>query len=60
MIFKQNWTGYRIVNGVCGKGFAATVPGNIQLDYANAHGFADVLYNDGCCQFEELENDTWE
>ncbi|MBQ9784886.1 MAG: hypothetical protein IJW29_05250 [Clostridia bacterium] len=60
MIFKQAWTGYRIACGVRDEGFPASVPGNIQLDYAVAHGFADVLYADGCRQFEALEDDVWE
>ena len=60
MIFAQQWTGYRIENGIRDEGFFARVPGNIQYDYAVSHDFADIMYNDGCRQFEALENDTWE
>ena len=60
MIFNQQWTGYRITDGIRDGGFFARVPGNIQYDYAVSHNFADVMYNDGCRQFEALENDTWE
>ena len=60
MIFTQQWRGYRIENGIRGAAFPARVPGNIQYDYAVAHNFADVMYADGCRQFEALENDTWE
>ncbi len=60
MKWMQTWTGYRVVNGICDEGFPATVPGNIQYDYAVAHGFADVMYADGCRQFEALESDGWE
>ncbi|MBQ9099335.1 MAG: hypothetical protein IJY50_07900 [Clostridia bacterium] len=40
--------------------FPATVPGNIQKDYATAHNFADVQFADNYKQFLPLENDHWE
>ena len=59
MIFKQIWQGRN-----CAKApneyFPASVPGNIQLDYANAHGFGDVMYADNYKQFLPLEDDAWE
>ena len=60
MIFTQQWIGYRIVDGVREKGFSATVPGNIQYDYAVAHDFPDVMHGANCRLFEGLENNTWE
>lgn len=46
-------------NGVRGEMFPATVPGNIQLDYANANGWGDVSYMDNCTKFEALEDLYW-
>lgn len=60
MKFSQQWTGYRIHEGVCDKGFPASVPGSIQYDYAKAHKFPDVMYSDNYKKYEELENDFWE
>ena len=60
MIFYQNWLGYNIRNGVKSAPFKVEVPGNIQYDYGVANNFKDVYYNDGCRQYEELENDAWE
>ena len=59
MIFRQEWQGVRLSDGG-EETFPATVPGNIQADYATAKGFRDVMYADGCRQFERLENDAWE
>ena len=60
MIFSQDWLGYRIHNGVKSEPFKVEVPGNIQYDYGVANNFKDVYYNDGCRQYEVLENDEWE
>ena len=59
MIFRQNWQGVRLTDGG-EESFPATVPGNIQADYAAAKGFRNVMFADGCRQFERLENDAWE
>ena len=40
--------------------FPATVPGNIQKDYATANDFADVQFADNYKQFLPLEDDHWE
>ncbi len=59
MIFRLNWQGIRLTdNGE--EPFPARVPGNLQADYAEAKGFRDVMFADGCRQFEALENDRWE
>ena len=59
MIFRQNWQGVRLTDD--GEEiFSATVPGNIQADYAAAKGFRNIMFADGCRQFECLENDCWE
>lgn len=60
MIFKQTWQGVRIPVAGEREVFAASVPGNIQLDYAKAKGFPDVMYGENCALFEPLENDAWE
>jgi len=59
MKFYQTWEGRS-----CTKGrdawFPATVPGNIQKNYAVANGFADVQFADNYKQFLPLEDDHWE
>ena len=59
MIFHQDWQGVRLTDHG-EEYFPANVPGNIQADYAAAKGFRDVMFADGCRQFESLENDAWE
>ena len=60
MKFNQDWLGYRIHNGVKSAPFKVSVPGNIQYDYGVANNFKDLYYADGCRQYEELEDDSWE
>lgn len=60
MIFNQRWQGYRIKDGVYSEPFPASVPGNIQKDWALSHDFGDVHYADNCEKFRELEDDFWE
>ena len=57
MRYYQKWQG-RSVNR--GEWFSATVPGNIQLDYAQANGFLNHQYACNCEQFNVIENDTFE
>lgn len=59
MIFTQKWLGYRVNNGIKSSPFKVEVPGNIQYDYGVNNGFKDLYFNDGCRQYEELENDSW-
>ncbi len=59
MIFEQNWLGARLSAG-CEETFPASVPGNIQYDYAEAKGFGDVMYGENVRRFEALEGDEWE
>ena len=59
MKFYQNWQG-RSCHPERNAWFPATVPGNIQKDYAVANSFADVQYADNYKQFLPLENDHWE
>ena len=59
MIFNQNWQGARVGTGG-EETFPARVPGNIQLDYAEASGFGDVMYGENVRRFEALEDDEWE
>ena len=59
MKFDQNWLGARL--SVCGEEtYPASVPGNIQYDYAEANGFGDVMYGENVRRFEALEDDEWE
>jgi len=60
MKFYQQWTGCRLPVAGEQETFPATVPGNIQQDYARAAGFPDVMMDTNVRMFEALENDTWE
>ncbi|MBE5039528.1 glycoside hydrolase family 2 protein [Ructibacterium gallinarum] len=59
MKYFQTWTGGCSLNEKIIQEFPADVPGNIQLDYAKANGFADVNWMDNCTKFQELEDYTW-
>ena len=39
--------------------FAASVPGNIQRDYALFQGWGDVNYGDNCKKYLEIEDSAW-
>ena len=59
MRFYQKWEG-RSCHPDRNAWFPATVPGNIQKDYAVANDFADVQFADNYKQFLPLEDDHWE
>ncbi|MBE6634884.1 MAG: hypothetical protein E7617_01610 [Ruminococcaceae bacterium] len=59
MKFYQTWQG-RALGTENSEWFSASVPGNIQKDYAVANGFADWQYADGYKQFLPLEDLDWE
>ena len=59
MKFYQNWEGRSCTEGR-DSWFVATVPGNIQKDYAIANNFDDWQYSDNYKQFLPLEDDHWE
>ena len=59
MRFYQTWEGRSCTAGR-DAWFPATVPGNIQKDYAVANHFADVQFADNYKQFLPLEDDHWE
>lgn len=59
MKFYQNWLGSLQKDGEKDIFFPASVPGNIQLDYAKHHGFPDVNFMDTCERFRPLENYPW-
>ena len=59
MKFYQSWQGRSCAEGRDGW-FSATVPGNIQRDFAIANNFADWHFADNYKQFLPLENDHWE
>ncbi len=60
MKFYQKWQGVRICDEKTCEVFDATVPGNIQYDYARYAGFGDPMYGENCTKFAVLENDAWE
>ena len=57
MIRRLNWQGRRVGEDAC---FGATVPGNIQMDYARFCGWGDLNYGKNCERYEEIEDCTWE
>lgn len=59
MIFYQTWEG-RSCTPERDEWFPATVPGNIQKDYAVANGFPNVQFANNTDLFLPLENDHWE
>ena len=60
MRFFQKWQGAIISNGAETLLFPATVPGNIQEDYAKAIGICDVMYGDNVTKLETIEDDVFE
>ena len=58
MKFTQQWEGRNCASEQ-NPWFPATVPGNIQKDYAVFAGFEDWQYADNYKQFLPFENDAW-
>ena len=58
MKFYQSWEG-RSCHPERNAWFTATVPGNIQKDYAAAKNWGDIHYGDNCLKYSEIEDDTW-
>ena len=58
MKFTQQWEGRNCASDQ-NPWFPATVPGNIQKDYAVFAGFEDWQYADNYKQFLPFENDAW-
>ncbi len=56
MRFEQVWQGIRETDGAR---FQATVPGNIQNDYAKANDFGDVSHGMNFQRYKPLEGDFW-
>ncbi len=56
MRFEQKWQGIRLTDGFR---FDATVPGSIQLDYANAQGWGDVSWGENFRSYKGIEDDAW-
>ena len=61
MRFYQQWTtcGKAACDEHFGESFSATVPGNVQWDYALAHGMENFTFNDGVTAFDAIEDYTW-
>ena len=61
MKFEQKWLAGIRENGVCKEYFPATVPGNVQRDYAAHIGILDdIMMSDNVTKLEETEGYTWE
>ncbi|MBR7184232.1 MAG: hypothetical protein IKD37_01350 [Clostridia bacterium] len=56
MKYEQTWQ----LRAADGEWFPARVPGNIQYDYAVAHGFGDFCYGENHRKFDEIEGFEWE
>ena len=56
MVTRLNWFGRRVGEDFT---FPASVPGNIQKDYAAAKNWGDIHYGQNCLQYKEIEDDTW-
>lgn len=61
MKFEQKWcAGVRTKNG-CQEYFPATVPRNVQRDYAKHIGILeDIMFSDNVTKLDETEGYTWE
>jgi len=61
MKFEQKWTacGRPQAAQVFGDPFPAQVPGNVQWDYAKAHGMENFAFADGVKQFLDIEDYAW-
>lgn len=59
MIFKQQFKGRNLQKN-SETYFPASVPGNIQYDYAKYFGLDDVQFSDNYKQYVPLEDDSWE
>lgn len=59
MRFNQKWTASRYEEGKSFTPFPATVPGNVQCDYAKAFDFGDFQFADQVKKFDELEDYRW-
>ena len=59
MRFLQTWMGACVRDGELSPFFPASVPGNIQLDYAKYRQFGDVNYGDHAEKFRALEDCEW-
>jgi len=61
MRFYQQWTacGKAPDTDKFGESFSATVPGNVQWDYAVAHGMENFTFNNGVTAFDAIEEYTW-
>lgn len=57
MKFEQKWIAYE--NGIRENAFHANVPGCVQKDYAEAHGFENYQYADNVHQFDAIEDYAW-
>lgn len=61
MKFYQTWTGVRCADEENEEvTFRASVPGNIQDDYAKAMGWGDLNYRDNCLKYRDIEDCTWQ
>ena len=60
MRYNQNWTGIAINEDGKRFEFLATVPGNIQYDFAKAKDLGDMNYGINCLKYRSMESYTWQ
>ena len=61
MKFEQTWFAGVIEGNECKEYFPATVPGNVQRDYAKHIGILDeIMFSDNVTKLEKTEGYTWE
>ena len=60
MKYYQEWQGRLINSDGTSEGFPASVPGNIQNDYAIFNNWGDLNYRTNCTKYAALEDLTWE
>ena len=56
MIIRLNWLGQRVGESTT---FPASVPGNIQKDYAAANSWGDIHYGYNALKYKDIEDDSW-
>ena len=59
MKFEQIWTASRLVKGAVESEFPASVPGNVQKDYAAAMGWGDLSWMTNAKAYLDIEDDFW-
>ncbi len=59
MRFPQKWEAARLTANGPAAFFPARAPGNVQKDYADAHGWPDFNFGQNVLQYKEIEDAAW-